>query len=320
MTSLGEQGATIGLLVALSVFALTLALGSHFSESAQRRARIRAVARQERRGRLLAPESDARQGWWREALLRRLRGTLGQVDILRERQAATVRARLVRAGFRDRDALPLYVSLKIVAPLGLAGLAAVYLFLLQRTPQPVLIQLFVLVATALAGSYLPDLLLRNSEQRRLQQVRRALPDALDLMVICAEAGLALDASINRVSSEMAQTAPVLAEELTLLGLELRFLGDRRKAVENLSQRVMLPAVQALCSTLIQTERYGTPLARALRVLGGEQRTERMLRAEEKAARLPATMTVPLIIFVLPALFVVLLGPAGLRIMDGLAGH
>lgn len=320
MTGLGDHGTTIGLLVALSVFALTLAAGSFFAESAHRRARVRAVARQERRGRLVEAERGTRQGWWRQALLRRLRGTLGQVSLLRERQAATVRARLVRAGFRDRDALPLYVASKIVAPLALAGLAGVYVFLLQAPPQPMPIQLFVVVAAGLAGSYLPDLLLRNSEQRRLQQIRRALPDALDLMVICAEAGLALDASINRVSGELAPTAPVLADELNLLGLEMRFLGDRRRAVENLSQRVALPAVQALCSTLIQTERYGTPLARALRVLGGEQRTERMLRAEEKAARLPATMTVPLIVFVLPALFVVLLGPAGLRIMDGLAGY
>jgi tight adherence protein C len=146
-------------------------------------------------------------------------------------------------------------------------------------------------------------------------MQKALPDALDLMVICAEAGLSLDAAINRVASEISPTSPALADEFGLTLLELRFLPDRRQALENLAKRVELKAVQALVNTLFQTDKFGTPLAQALRVLAHELRSERMLRAEEKAARLPAVMTVPLIVFILPALFVVLLGPAILDLGD-----
>uniref|UniRef100_UPI003B3ACC56 type II secretion system F family protein n=1 Tax=Sphingomonas sp. TaxID=28214 RepID=UPI003B3ACC56 len=148
-------------------------------------------------------------------------------------------------------------------------------------------------------------------------IRKALPDAIDLLVICAEAGLTVDAAFGRVARELGKGYPELADEMSLTAIELGFLTDRRAAFENLATRVDLPSVRSLVTTLIQTEKYGTPLASALRVLSAEFRHERTMHAEEKAARLPAVMTVPLIVFILPVLFIVILGPAACSIGDGL---
>ena len=158
-------------------------------------------------------------------------------------------------------------------------------------------------------------MLKNKTQKRVVILRRAMPDALDLLVICAEAGLSLDAALDRVSREMGPTCPELAEEVGLTAVELSFFPDRAQALQNFADRVPLQGVAGLVNTLIQTEKYGTPLAQALRVLSGEMREERMMSAEAKAAKLPATLTVPMILFILPPLFVVLLGPAILKVRD-----
>jgi tight adherence protein C len=147
-----------------------------------------------------------------------------------------------------------------------------------------------------------------------------LPDALDLLVICAEAGLTVDAAFNRVAKELGKAYPELGDEFGLTAIELGFLSERRQAFENLATRVDLEAIRGVVTTMIQTEKYGTPLASALRVLSAEFRNERMMRAEEKAARLPAIMTVPLILFILPTLFIVILGPAACSISDNLFKH
>ena len=151
--------------------------------------------------------------------------------------------------------------------------------------------------------------------KRSSAIRKGLPDALDLLVICAEAGLTVDAAFQRVARELGRAYPELGDEFTLTAIELGFLSERRQAFENLAQRVKLDAVKGVVTTMVQTEKYGTPLASALRVLSGEFRNERMMRAEEKAARLPAIMTIPLILFILPTLFVVILGPAACSISD-----
>jgi tight adherence protein C len=175
------------------------------------------------------------------------------------------------------------------------------------------------MAAALFGSKLPDIILKNTRDKRLESIRKALPDALDMLVICAEAGLGTDAAIKRVVVEMGRNGNVLSEELNQTALELSFMPERRQALENLAERAPLPSIQAFVNTLIQTEKYGTPLARAFKVLSAEQRNERMMKAEEKAGRLPATMTVPMMLFILPALFVVLIGPAILDILDNYIG-
>ena len=175
-----------------------------------------------------------------------------------------------------------------------------------------------MVAGALIGSYkAPDLWLKNRITKRSAAIRKGLPDALDLLVICAEAGLTVDAAFSRVARELGKAYPELGDEFALTSIELGFLNERRLAFENLAMRIDLEAVRGVVTTMIQTEKYGTPLASALRVLSGEFRNERMMRAEEKAARLPAIMTVPLILFILPTLFIVILGPAACSISDTL---
>ncbi|MBA3838639.1 MAG: pilus assembly protein TadC, partial [Zymomonas sp.] len=175
-----------------------------------------------------------------------------------------------------------------------------------------------------AGSFIlaykaPDLYLKNKIDNRSNAIRKGLPDALDLLVICAEAGLTVDAAFSRVARELGRAYPELGDEFTLTAIELGFLAERRQAFENLAQRVALDAVKGVVTTMVQTEKYGTPLASALRVLSAEFRNERMMRAEEKAARLPAIMTIPLILFILPTLFVVILGPAACSISDAFKG-
>ena len=165
----------------------------------------------------------------------------------------------------------------------------------------------------------PDLWLKNKINKRTNAIRKGLPDALDLLVICAEAGLTVDAAFDRVARELGKAYPELGDEFALTSIELGFLTDRRSAFENLAKRIDLDSVRGVVTTMIQTEKYGTPLASALRVLSAEFRNERMMRAEEKAARLPAIMTVPLILFILPVLFIVILGPAACSINDSLIG-
>jgi tight adherence protein C len=170
-------------------------------------------------------------------------------------------------------------------------------------------------AMLIAGYKGPDIFIKNMITKRTHALRKGLPDALDLLVICAEAGLTVDAAFDRVARELGRAYPELGEEFSLTSIELSFLTERRQAFENLAYRVDLDAMRGVVTTMIQTERYGTPLASALRVLSAEFRNERMMRAEEKAARLPAIMTVPLILFILPTLFVVILGPAACSIAD-----
>jgi tight adherence protein C len=162
---------------------------------------------------------------------------------------------------------------------------------------------------------LPDLFLKNLITRRQQSVRRAFPDALDLMLICVESGMSVDAAFKKVSEEVGTQSIPLAEELALTTAELSYLQDRRQAYENLAVRTNIDGVKAVCTALIQAERYGTPLGQALRVLAQENRDMRMAEAEKKAAGLPPKLTVPMILFFLPVLFVVILGPAAIRVMD-----
>ena len=173
----------------------------------------------------------------------------------------------------------------------------------------------VVAGTLLFSYKAADIWLKNKISKRTSAIQKGLPDALDLLVICAEAGLTVDAAFHRVSKELGRAYVELGDEFALTAIELGFLTDRRSAFENLASRVALDAVKGVVTTMIQTEKYGTPLASALRVLSAEFRHDRMMRAEEKAARLPAIMTVPLILFILPVLFVVILGPAACSIQD-----
>lgn len=232
-----------------------------------------------------------------------------------------VKRKLVRAGFRSRDAMLVFLFMQLVLPLIIFAVLALFLLVLSPPEKLTGLQaLLVCMFFGILAGLLPNLYVKNKTQARLEILRKTLPDAFDLMVICAEAGLSLDATLDRVSREIMPASPDLGEELVLTGVELSFLPERATALRALADRAPLPGIQALVSTLIQTEKYGTPLAHALRILSGELREERMMRAEEKAARLPAVLTVPMILFILPPLFCVLIGPAAIKVVVMMSGQ
>jgi len=238
------------------------------------------------------------------------------LKLLRGQTAAQATKRLVRAGYRSNDAIVIYLTAKLCLPVIFGVVAAIGFYGLDVLELSATMKPFAAMMAVLAGFYLPELLIRNATDRRRALLVRALPDMLDLMVICTEAGSSLDATLARVAREMRDSSPEMAEEIELTGIELGFLPERRQALENLSQRTGIKHVEALVGTLIQTEKYGTPLATALRVLAGELRDERLMTAESKAARLPATLMIPMVLFILPSLFIVLIGPGALAVIDG----
>ncbi len=238
--------------------------------------------------------------------------------LLKNEQAAKHAFALSQAGKRTPEALYKFLFYKLVAPILAALITYLYVYVLKAVDLPPTGKTIATIGATLLGAKLPDILLKNSITKRHALIKKGLPDALDLMVICTEAGLSLDEAFKRVSREIINATPELADELALTSLELGFLPERRKAMANLSARVDIAMMRSLVNALIQSEKFGTPLSQSIRVMSAELRHERLLKAEEKAARLPAIMTVPMIIFILPPLFIVLLGPAVMRTVDALS--
>jgi tight adherence protein C len=247
-----------------------------------------------------------------------MREAVTRLNLLRSRHAGEARGMLARAGMRSQDAMVRYLFAQISLPFvcGIVMLADTHV--LHVIPLPPQFGFLPALAAVVFGFYLPKIYLRNAAGKRAKQLQRALPDGLDLMVICAEAGLSLDATLVRVSRELGNTWPELAEEFGITAAELTFLPERRMAFENLNARTDSDGIRGVVNTLQQTAKFGTPLAQSLRVLANEMRTARMTRAEEKAARLPALLTVPMILFILPTMFIVMLGPAAINVMDALS--
>jgi tight adherence protein C len=248
----------------------------------------------------------------------KVRGVLGSLKMLQDEQVEKAQKKLMQAGIRSKDLAFVVIFARLVLPVVIGTTVILGVYVLEWFPEWGAFKRYALVAGSLLLSYkAPDLWLKNRITKRSHAVRKGLPDALDLLVICAEAGLTVDAAFSRVARELGKAYPELGDEFALTSIELGFLTDRRSAFENLANRIDLDSVRGVVTTMIQTEKYGTPLASALRVLAAEFRNERMMRAEEKAARLPAIMTVPLILFILPVLFIVILGPASCSISDNL---
>lgn len=247
-----------------------------------------------------------------------MRKFLGSLKVLQEDQIKVAQKSLAQAGIRSKDAAIAVIFGRLVAPIVLGCIAAFLIYGVDFFPDwsPIK-RMLATMAMLILGYKGPDLWVKNKKNKRTDAIRKGLPDALDLLVICAEAGLTVDAGFHRVAKELGKAYPELGEEFALTAIELGFLTERRQAFANLTYRVDLEAVKGVTTTMIQTEKYGTPLASALRTLSAEFRNERMMRAEEKAARLPAIMTVPLILFILPVLFIVILGPAACSIKDAL---
>ena len=251
----------------------------------------------------------------------KMKDTLSSLKVLQQSQLVAIQQKLAQAGIRKKELGIAVIFARMVLPVVFGALMALLIYYVNFFPLWGPLKRFMAFASAVGLGYKgPEIYINNLISKRTDAIRKGLPDALDLLVICAEAGLTVDAAFNRVARELGRAYPELGDEFTLTAIELAFLTERRQAFENLAYRVNLEAVKGVTTTMVQTERYGTPLASALRVLSAEFRNDRMMRAEEKAARLPAIMTVPLILFILPVLFIVILGPAACSIADAFSDH
>lgn len=304
------------MLAALGVFLVVWSLGNLFVQRDRFGPRLKAIAerRAELKGELTAARRRRKPAGDKMSLVRQI---VLQLKLLQQHQVGELQKKLVQAGFRQKDAVVLFAFAKLVMPF--VGLAAGALLSGLNWSNPFradqTTEWLIFIGLGYFGARLPEIIVANAKERRTQQLRKGLPDALDLMMICAEAGLSLAAALDRVSREMGRVNPELAEEFSLTSVELGFLPDRSQALKHLAERNDLKELRGFTNVILQTEKYGTPIAQALRVLSKEYRTERMLRAEQKAARLPALMTVPMIVFILPTLFIIIMTPAVLRMMD-----
>ena len=224
------------------------------------------------------------------------------------------RLKLVQAGYRGQAPYITYLFFRMVTPVASALITAVYIFVVLNLSYPLMIKIGMCIAAAYIGMHAPLMFLKNRIARRQLSIKRAFPDTLDLLLICVESGMSIEAAFRKVSEEVGTQSIALAEELTLTTAELSYLPDRRQAYENLAKRTDLDGVKAVCLALQQSERYGTPMAQTLRVMSQENRDMRMSEAEKKAAGLPPKLTVPMILFFLPVLFIVILGPAAIKVM------
>ena len=224
------------------------------------------------------------------------------------------RLKLLQAGYRGQAPYVTFLFFRLISPVAMLLLSTIYVFVVLKLNQPAMVKIGICLAATYLGMHLPYLMLKNKITRRQLSLKRAFPDALDLLLICVESGMSIEAAFRRVSDEIGSQSIPLMEELTLTTAELSYLQDRRQAYENLAKRTDLEGVRAVCMSLQQAERYGTPLGQTLRVMAQENRDMRMSEAEKKAAALPPKLTVPMILFFLPVLFIVILGPAAIRVM------
>jgi tight adherence protein C len=219
------------------------------------------------------------------------------------------------AGYRGQNPVFVFLSLRLIMPLAMFAIAVLYIFFVIKLDQPFMLKVAIVMVVAYAGYYVPTLWVRNQITKRQKSVRRAWPDALDLLLICVESGMGIEGAFRKVSEEVGAQSIPLAEELSLTTAELSYLQDRRRAYENLGERTGLEGVRSVVTALIQAEKYGTAIGTALRVLAQENRDMRMAEAEKKAAALPPKLTVPMILFFLPVLFAVIITPAAIQVSN-----
>jgi tight adherence protein C len=306
----------VTLLTALAAVAtvLTIAMPYVFGDNLERRMKAVALERNKIRARereRLARGERVELRQSPKAYMQFVVERLNLREWLGEEEARTL---LVQAGYRGQAPYIGFLFFRMLAPIAMFLFAVVYLFAIVDLQQPLMVKVAVAFGAAWLGMRIPTLFIRNRIQRRQLTIRRAFPDALDLLMICVEAGMSVESALRKVSQEISAQSVPLAEELMLTTAELSYLQERRQAYDNLAKRTDLEGVKAVCTALIQAERYGTPIGQALRVLAQEIRDMRMAEAEKKAAALPPKLTVPMILFFLPVLFVVILGPAAIQVM------
>jgi len=304
----------IVILSGIAAFASVLAVTLPFLRTERHDTRLKSVAQrrqalvdQQRAAYRQKSRPQPRQSLWRRMAMKRF-------NLEAFLEAHELRMKLARAGWRGQSAAANFIFARLAIPIVVLVLSMIYVTGVF-SGKPLIVKLLAIAAATGFGVYLPQLMLTNRIQKRQQALTRAFPDTLDLMVICVESGLSIEAAFAKASEQMAESAPIMAEELGLTTAELAFLGDRRQAYENLAARTGLPSFKSLASTLSQAEKYGTPVAVGLRVIAQENRDTRMAAAEKKAAALPAKLTVPMILFFLPVLFLIIAGPAAIQIME-----
>ena len=317
---LTDPALLMAVLVAIAVFATVFTLVPAFGRDPLK-SRMKSVA-------IERDELRAKQ-----RIVLRLRRIVGERDFVKSSQSVCAQSwigwifvarwstratlnKLKVAGFRGQNPLTKFLFFRLTLPFVFFGLALIYLFVMGGLPkQPTLVKLGVSVGAAYFGFYAPIIYITNRASKRKQSIQRAWPDALDLMLICVESGMSTEAAMRKVADEIGVQSLELAEELILTNAELSYLPDRKQAYDNLANRTGLKSVKSVMQALVQAERYGTPIAHALRVLAAESRDMRLNEAEKKAAALPPKLTVPMILFFLPVLFAVILGPAMMKISD-----
>lgn len=323
-TLLGFDVIVVGTMLAgIAAFAMILAIYAAVTVKDPMAKRLKALTdrREELKAGIVTASAKKRASLVRktdttDAMKERLAG----MKVLQDSQIADIEQKLAYAGYRNKELAVIVLTARMILPIVVGVAAFMFIYVIDYFPDwGGVKRIGALSAAVFAGYKGPETFLANKASKRTKEIQKGLPDALDLLVICAEAGLTVDAAFNRVAKELGRAYPELGDEFALTAIELSFLNERKQAFDNLAYRVNLDAVRGVVTTMVQTERYGTPLASALRVLSAEFRNERMMRAEEKAARLPAIMTVPLILFILPVLFIVILGPAACSIADAFAG-
>ncbi|HTR15351.1 MAG TPA: type II secretion system F family protein [Roseiarcus sp.] len=225
----------------------------------------------------------------------------------------TAKTQLAMAGFRGIGAEYAFLAFRLIAPIVFFVATVVYVFFIIHWAKPFILKLAVAIGASYLGIKAPELFLKNKVLKRQKELERAYPNTLDLLLICAESGMSIEHAVRKVSEEIGAESIAMAEEMSLLAAELSYLSERRQALDNLNARTGLESIRSLTTVLIQSERYGTPLGAALRVLSQESRDQRMTAAEKKAAALPPTLTVPMILFFLPGLFAAILAPAIIQI-------
>jgi tight adherence protein C len=318
VTNFTDPQFLVPLFAAISVFATVMTLLTPVFQRDRLGARIKAVAieREEIRARERARlATEARRGSLRKEPKAFMRQIVERFNLRKALADDGTVAKLRMAGYRGQAPLVVFLFARATLPILFFAVGFFYLFWLLEWDQPNIIKFCVAIGVAYVGFYSPILYVSNIVGKRQKSIRRAWPDALDLMLICVESGMSIDSAFRKVSEEIANQSIPLAEEFALTTAELSYLQDRKMAYENLSKRTNLEAVRSVCTALVQAERYGTPLGQALRVLAQESRDMRMSEAEKKAAGLPPKLTVPMILFFLPVLFVVILGPAAIRLME-----
>jgi tight adherence protein C len=304
------------LLAALATFAtvLTIALPVLSRDRTSQRMRVMATERDKMRAARLADLAKETQGRLRQTPKGFMQRIVDQFNLRSAFESEEIKNKLKMAGLRGQAPLVAYMFFRLVMPIIVLIAAFVYLFVLTNYKYPPMAKFGMAVGAGYLGFYLPNMFIQNLVQRRQQAISQSFPDALDMLLICVQAGMSIEAAFGKVAKEVTSQSIELAEEFSLTTAELSYLQDRRQAFDNLGKRTGIAGIKAVATALIQAERYGTPVSQALRVMAKENRDMRMSEAEKKAAALPPKLTVPMIIFFLPVLFIVILGPAMLQVL------